>query len=223
MAAVDQVEKRVGGGRLVVALLHLAEADVVDDEEVGASPALEAAGVRVVGEAGVEIVEEIDAPGVADVEHLLAGAAPESLEDVALAGAAEAGDHEVVVAVDEVEAGEVEHERLVERRLEVPVEGLEGLVLTQAAEGDAPGDALLDLLRRLGVEDALEEGEVAGALALGPGEVLVEGRERVGQAEELDGPPESGSSVVVGRGWVSSAALGHGGVVLPVAAPGTRS
>ena len=63
--AVDEVEEGVGGGGLVVALLDLAEANVVDDEQVGAGPGLEAPGVGVVGEAGVEVVEQVDAAGVA--------------------------------------------------------------------------------------------------------------------------------------------------------------
>ena len=65
MPAVEEVEEGVGGGGLVVALLDLAEADVVDDEQVGAGPCLEALGVGAVGEAGMEIVEEVDGAGVA--------------------------------------------------------------------------------------------------------------------------------------------------------------
>ena len=42
MTAVDEVVERMRGGRLVVAALDLAEADVVDEQELGAGPALEA-------------------------------------------------------------------------------------------------------------------------------------------------------------------------------------
>jgi hypothetical protein len=128
----------VGGGRFVGALLDLAETDVVDDQEVGAGPALEPARVGAVGEAGVEVVEQVDAAGVAHADALLAGAQPEGLEDVALAGPVGAGDHEVVVPVHEVEPGELEHEVLVEAGLEGPVEGLERLALDEAALVDAP-------------------------------------------------------------------------------------
>lgn len=74
VTAIDQVEERVGGGRLVVALLHLAEPDVVDDEQLGSDPGPEATLVGVVGEGSVQVVEQVDAAGVADGYALLAGA-----------------------------------------------------------------------------------------------------------------------------------------------------
>src|SRR5205814_1246701 len=72
--AVDEVVEGVRGSWLVAALLDLAEADVVDDQQRGARPTLEAARVGVVSEAGVEIVEEVDAARVAHGDALLAGA-----------------------------------------------------------------------------------------------------------------------------------------------------
>lgn len=216
---IDEVVEGVSRGRLIAALLDLAEADVVNDQEIGASPGLEAAGIGAIGEAGVEIIKEVDAAGVAHGEALFAGTECEGLEDVALAGAALAGDDEVVVAADKVEAGELEDERLVEARLEVPVEDLEGLALDKAAGVDAAVDALLELMCSLGTEEVLEEGGGAGALAGGPDEVRVELVERVGQAEEVEVSSEaSGDEVVVagsvgsgfGDGFVTS--LGHGEV-----------
>jgi len=130
----------------------------------------------------VEIIEEVDAAGVAHGEALFAGTEREGLEEVALAGAALAGDDEVVVAADEVEAGELEDERLVDARLKVPVEDLEGLALDKAAGVDAAADALLELMCGLGAEEVLEQGGGAGTLAGGPDEVRVELVERVGQA-----------------------------------------
>src|SRR6185295_2424412 len=64
-------------------------------------------------------------------------------------------DHEVVVAAHEVEACELEHERLVEAGLKVPVEGFERLALDEPAGVDAPRDALLELVRGLEAEDVL--------------------------------------------------------------------
>lgn len=219
MPAVDEVVEGVGGGRLVAALLDLAEADVVDDQQRGAGPSLEPAGVGAVGEAGVEIVEEVDAAGVAHLNPLLAGAQAEGLEQVALAGAVGAGDHEVVVAVHEVEPGELEHEVLVEAGLEGPVEGLERLALDEAAAVDAPRDALLELVRGLETENVLEQRGRTGPLAGRPGEALVEIGEGSGQAEELEMSSEPGEDgLVVGESAVarlgagSAASLGHGGV-----------
>ena len=51
--AVDEVEQRVRRRGLRVALLHLPESHVVNDEELWARPRLEAPRVRPVGEAGV--------------------------------------------------------------------------------------------------------------------------------------------------------------------------
>ena len=53
MPAVDEVEEGMGRGRLVVALLHLAEAYVVNDKQLWCGPALQALGVGGVSEAGV--------------------------------------------------------------------------------------------------------------------------------------------------------------------------
>jgi len=71
--AVEQVEEGVRRSRLVLALLDLAQADVIDDQENWPAPPLEAALVGAVGEPGVEVVEEVGAPGVADGEFLLTG------------------------------------------------------------------------------------------------------------------------------------------------------
>lgn len=216
---IDEVVEGVSSGRFIAALLDLAEADVVNDQEIGASPGLEAAGIGTIGEAGVEIIEEVDTARVAHGEALFAGTEREGLEEVALAGTALAGDDEIVVAADEVETGQFEDERLVEARLEVPVEDLEDLALDKATGVDTAADALLELVRGLGAEEVLEQGGGAGPLAGGPDEVRVELVERVGQAEEVEVSPEtSGDEVVVagsvgsgfGDGFVTS--LGHGEV-----------
>jgi hypothetical protein len=219
VSPIDEVVEGVSSGRFIAALLDLAEADVVNDQEIGTSPGLEAAGVGAIGKAGVEIIEEVDAAGIAHGEALFAGTECEGLEEVALAGAALAGDDEVVVAADEVEAGKLEDERLVDAGLKVPVERLEGLSLDEATGVDAAADALLELVRGLGAEEVLEEGGGAGTLAGGPDEVRVELVEGMAQAEEVEVSPEaSGDEVVVagsvgawfGDGLVDS--LGHGEV-----------
>jgi hypothetical protein len=80
VSAVDEVVEGLRGGGLVGAPLDLAHADVVDDQERWARPALEAAGIGAIGEAGVEIVEEVDAARVAQVDALFARAQAERLE-----------------------------------------------------------------------------------------------------------------------------------------------
>ncbi len=219
MSAIEQVVQRVRGGGLVDALLDLAQPHVVDDQECRARPALEAAGVGAVGEAGVKVVDEVDAARVAHLDPLLAGTQTESLEDVALSGAVATSDHEVVVAAHEVEACEFEHEGLVESGLEVPVERLERLALDQTAGVDAPDDALLELVSGLEAEDVLDESGGAGPLVGGPRKELVELVKRAGQAEEVEVSSQPGEDGVVvaesavsllGFGWVAS--LGHAGV-----------
>ena len=165
---VDEVVEGVRGGRLVSALFDLAKAYVVDDQELRTGPGLEATGVGAIGEAGVKIVEEVDATRVAHTETLLACAYAEGLEDVAFARAAFAGEDEVVVTAHEVESRELEHEGLVEAGLEVPVEGFEGLALDETALCNATLDALLESLRSLSTERVLEERRHARALTRRP-------------------------------------------------------
>jgi hypothetical protein len=211
VATIDEIVQRVRRGRLLRAPLDLAEADVVDDQEFRARPALESTGVGAVGEAGMEVVEEIDAAGVAHANALLARAQGEGLEDVTLAGTVVAGDHQVVVAAHEVEAGKLEDEGLVEGGLEVPVERLQRLALGEPAGVDAPRDALFELVRGLDAEDVLEERGRACAFARGPRELLVKRLERAGQSEEFEVSPESGADgLVVSAAAVSQ--LGSGGV-----------
>ncbi len=219
MTTLDEDVQGMRGGWLVGAPLDVAEADIVDDEEVRTRPAVEATRVGPIGETGVKVVEQIDAARVAHADALFTGAQAEGLEDVTLAGAVVAGDHEIVVAAHEVEAGELEDERLVEAGLEVPVEGLERLALDEPAGVDAPYDPLFELVRGFDAEDVLEERGSAWALVRGPRESLVELVERAGQAEELEVASEPGADGVVVAGsavsWLGSggsASLGHAGV-----------
>ena len=211
MPAVDQVVERVRGSRLVAAAFDLAEAYVVNDQQFGACPALETLSVGAIGETGVQIIEQVDTTGVEHADALLAGAQDERLEDVALAGTVVAGDHQVVVPAHEVEAGELENQRLVEAGLKRPVECLERFALGQAAGGDASCDALLELVGDLDAEDVLEELRGTWALLGGPGEPLVELGEGDRQSEELEVFSESGDDRVVSGGvvsWLGSGSVG---------------
>ena len=71
--AVEQVEEDVRGGGLVVAAAKLAEADIVNDEPFRARPAAHPGFVGLIGEAGVQVVDQVDAAGVADLDLALAG------------------------------------------------------------------------------------------------------------------------------------------------------
>lgn len=219
MPAIEQVVQGVRGGGLINALLDLAQAHVVDDQECRACPALEPASVGAVGEAGVKVVDEVDAARVTHLDPLLARTQAERLEEMALAGAVATSDHEVIVAAHEVEACELEHERLVERGLEFPLEYLERLALDEPARVDAADDALFELVRGFEAEDVLDERRGAGAFVGGPREERVELVERAGQSEEVEVSSQSGGDGVIvaasaiwllGFGWVAS--LGHAGV-----------
>jgi len=160
----------------------------------------------------MEVVKEVDAARVAQTDALLAGAHAERLEQVALAGAGIAGNHHIVVAADEVESSELDDHGLVELGLEVEVERLECLVLLEAAAVDAPGDALLELVRGLGAEDVLEQRGRARPLAHGPRETVVELVECARQSEELEVSSEPLENEVGVWGVVAGLAisLGHG-------------
>ncbi len=191
VSSVDEVEEGVRRGGLVVVLADLAEADVVDDQQVGASPGLESHRIGVVCKSGVQVGEQVGAASEAERDALDAGAKAEGLENVALAGAALAGDDEVVVTADEVETCQLEDEGLIEGGLEVEVEGLERLVLDETAVANAPRDARLGLVVDLGGEDVLEPRAVTGPLTSGPSQQLVEGAEGVGEAEVGEMPAEA--------------------------------
>lgn len=90
------------------------------------------------------------------------------------------------MSAHEIEARELEHERLVEARLEVPLERCEHLLVDEPARVDASRDSLLELVRGLASQDMLEERGRTGALARGPRELLVELGKRTGQSEELE-------------------------------------
>jgi hypothetical protein len=127
------------------------------------------------------------------------------------------GDDEVVVPAHEVEMGEFGHEGLVERGLEGPVEGFEGLVLSQAADLDAASHSLFELACGFRTQDTLEQRGGAWAFSLCPAERVVEPFERGGQPEEGEVSPESLEDFVSGVGSFGvagggAASLGHGGV-----------
>lgn len=172
VALVDEVEERVSGGGLVFALFDLAEPHVIDDKQIWGRPALEPDAIGGIGKAGVEVVEQVDTSRVANGELLLTCAQSERLQDVAFAGAAFAGDHQVFLSAHELHAAEFHDEGFVDARLKGPIEGFERFVLTQSADGDTSVDASLELECGLLAEDVLEELAGGGFLARGPGEIL---------------------------------------------------
>lgn len=104
------------------------------------------------------------------------------------------------MSAHEVEAGQLEDERLIERGLKCPLEAFEGFSLGRPAGGDAACNASLELVGDLDAEDVLEELGRPGLLLGGPGEPLVELGERERQPEEFEVLPESGEDGVVGGG-----------------------
>ena len=97
---------------------------------------------------------------------------------------------------------------LVELGLEVPVEGLEGLALVEAAAVDAPLDALLELVRRPRRRGRARAARSApGRSSRAPRRGARRVVERVGQSEELEVSSESlEDEVVVGGGAARVAA-----------------
>ena len=134
------VERQVGGDQGRAALVALAEhleqefgsglgqrheAALVDDQKlVGGELLLEPQQLLVI--AGLdELVDQGSGGDEADREALLAGRQTETEGDVGLAGATVAERDEVLAALDVRAAGEVQDQRLVERRDDLEVEGIE--------------------------------------------------------------------------------------------------
>jgi hypothetical protein len=104
---------------------------------------------------------------------------------VTLAGAALAGHDQILGVTDEVEAGELEDELLVEAGLEGPVECLKGLALGQAAVVDAAFDPSGELMGGLLAQDALEKDARGGLVGARPGQVLVQVLASVCETEDV--------------------------------------
>jgi len=179
---VDEVVESVGSGGLVGTLSDLSDPDIVNDEQFWFGPSLETLWIGLVGEASVQVVEQVDATGVADGDLLLASAKAESLEQVAFAGTSLAGNDDVIVAPHEVETTEFDEEGLVEGRLKVPVESFQRLALGQAASGETVGDATDALVIDLDAKDVFEQGGVAWAILGSPVEQFVELGEGLSQS-----------------------------------------
>ncbi len=180
MAVVHQVVERMGSGRLVVAFLHLAEANVVNDQQLDTCPSLEPTSKRTVSESGMQIVKQIDAPRIAHAKALLARAQAEGLQDVAFASTRFACNDDVIVPTDEVETSELLDERLVEFRLEVEVERLEGLTFLESTADDTVSDTLLEFMADLSAQNVLEQGGRAGTFLHRPGKLRIECGEGMG-------------------------------------------
>ena len=186
MPSVQEVEEGVGGRGLVVTLLDLAEAHVVDDEQLGCAPAFQALGVAAVSEAREEVVEQVHAARVADRDLLLTCLEPDGLKDVAFPRTALACEEKILGPAHPVQEGQLQDHRAIELGLEGEVERLQALALAQAAQADAALDAVLALDRRLLAQDLVEQGAGRRVLAQGPGEVLVQVLRGVGQSEPFE-------------------------------------
>src|SRR5690606_10617445 len=190
VTAIDQVEERVRRGGLVVPFPDLPQTDIVDNQQRWLRPCFQPLSVRAVSQPRVKVVEQINAARVADHVLLLACTSRQCHEDMALTRSAVAGEHQVVVASDEVEVPEFGDLSFVQARLEVPVEGFEGLVLLKAAQLDAARDAAFKLAPHFLPDDALNQARCTRTLLQRPRQQLVERVARVGQSEESEVSPD---------------------------------
>jgi len=145
-------------------LLH---AHVVDDEEIGS----EVAGERVVVVFDRFFVEEV-ADDIEDgpVEHgspLLDGGVADGLGDVGLAGSWWSHEENVSGVVEELAGGEFEELSTWDAGVEVPVELIDGLQVSELCELGAPVELAMIADSELVLEDELEELEVAQSAGLG--------------------------------------------------------
>jgi hypothetical protein len=92
------------------------ETELVDDDEVGAQDRVDLAGDGVVGQAAVEVVDQVGGGEVADPEPGGDGGVAEGDEDVRLAGAGRPDEAEVLGGADPLERGEVVERGVRDRR-----------------------------------------------------------------------------------------------------------
>ena len=88
----DKAEEELGAG-----VIHRGEADLVDQDEVGFQYLLEDPADRVVGQAPIKGLDQLDRVEVADPEPGLDGRVTEGDEQVAFAGAGRADEAEVLL------------------------------------------------------------------------------------------------------------------------------
>ncbi len=112
--------------------------------------------------------------GKADTETLLAGGQPQTESNMGLAGAAVAKGDDVLMAIDVFAAGELEHQRLVERGYGLEVEGIEAFDHREAGRLDAALDQAAFAVDQLELGQPLEIADMIDAFggAL-PGQLVI--------------------------------------------------
>ena len=181
---------------LVLPGLEGLEPEVVDDKQRHPGEGLHLALDGARGTSGIDLREHV---GLRGEHHIVAPshrAVTDGLGDMALVGAAGAGNQHGDFLFDEPALGEVGDPLLIDARIEVEVEALQRLVATEA--GAAQSHAVLSLFAAAGfvLDDQRQELRI-GELVLDRFAIAaVEAVEDAGQANCLSTGVSSGSGVV---------------------------
>jgi len=183
-AAVALEDHLVEVARLLRA--QAAQAEVVEDEQIGGEQPAEDLLGRVVG---ARLVQGLEHAVGAEEEHVAAGPAGGVAQRAGEEGLAHAHgpeeDH-VLLALEEAEGEEVLDPVAVEGDGGVPVEALEGLLLLEAGPGQAQGEVLVVAAVDLVLEDELEEVELRELRLPGVGDAVGERRQQARELQALE-------------------------------------
>ena len=104
---------------------------------------MEAALIGAHGASGLEAAEQLGLGGEEDIVSLADGTVAEGLGEMALAGAAGAGDEDVGRFLDEAAGGQFLDQGPVDAGVEVKIELLDGLLRAEAGAADAQAELFL--------------------------------------------------------------------------------
>ncbi|QDE71504.1 hypothetical protein BHS05_33325 [Myxococcus xanthus] len=192
-------------------LSQAAQAEVIDDEQVGRGEAQEALVVAAFAACGAQLHEHFVGADVEGAEARAAGAVAEGLGQVGLADAGGADDEDVVVALQEGAGAQFQHLGLGDAGVEVEVEVLEGAGVLEGGTAHALGELLGVATFHLVAQQAVEEFGVGEVVVHGLLGAHLEGLEGAGQAQLL----EYGNQLVSGTQFQTPGARRGGEAARP--------
>jgi hypothetical protein len=152
--------------------VEAAQAEVVDDEDVGGKEATQDLLGRMIGAGLVEALEEVIGAHEANLVTGATGGVSERTSKECLSDSDGSEEDGVLVAFDEAEGEEIADAVAVEGDRSVPVEALEGVLLVEAGLGEADAEILVIAAIDFVLEQKLEQIELAELLFAGIGDAV---------------------------------------------------
>lgn len=166
--------------------VEAAQAEIVDDQDVGSQQSAQDFVGGVVGARLVEALQEVIGAQEADLMTGAAGRVAEGTGQKSLPDADGAEEDDVLVAFDEAEREEVADAVAIEGDRRVPVEALDGVLLVEARLGEPDAEIGVIASVDLVLEHEFEQIELGDLLCAGVGDAIRERRDDPGQFQTLE-------------------------------------